>query len=509
MASRSPKQSKRPNARFFLAGVAAALAGGVVVLVAMPMHGISEVAALAAMISIGAVIGYLFGRQRFAAPGGPNRRNDGDDLRDGLTGFVTREFLTHEIGSRAGRGNDNPSGAAMAVDGGFYDRLSRILGFAIADELVKAFAERLQDSLPPEALVARINADQFACLLPGVTMDGAVEAVKCCSWRLEEPFEIAGTPIAVGPHFGIAEIPAERIEDPSSVVRYASVAARQARDQRRPWMAYESEHEPVRKDQFAILAAVRTGLQNGEFSLHYQPKIDIMTGVVIGVEALARWNHPVRGFISPMEFIPVVEETLLIGPFTEFVAETAAAQLAAWRAKGLRVPIAINVSANNLTQSFGIGRLFASLNEHKVPPELIEIEITETSVFTDFPEIVRMLRWLRDQGLSIQIDDFGTGYSSLMYIQQIPANGIKIDQTFVRSMVRGEKNLEIVTASIGLAHSLGMKVVAEGVEDQATLDLLRAIHCDAAQGYHICRPLPADELEAFLHGQVVKPALRA
>ena len=508
MTSRPLRQSSIPNAGMILAGTVAALMGGVVVLVAAPMHGISEIAAVAAMVPIGTAVGYLFARQRFGAAEDHNR-DGGADLRDGLTGFVTREFLTRDIGSLAVHGNGAQPGAVMAVDGGFYDRLSRILGFAVADELVKAFAARLQGSLPSEALVARINADQFACLLPGVTMDDAVEVVKRCSWRLEEPFEIAGTPIAVGPHFGIAEIPAERIEDPGSVMRYASVATRQARDQRRPWMVYESEHEPVRKDQFAILAAVRTGLQNGEFSLHYQPKIDIKSGAVIGVEALARWNHPVRGFIPPMEFIPVVEETLLIGPFTEFVAETAAAQVAAWQAKGLRIPIAINVSANNLTQSFGIGRLFASLNEHKVAPELIEIEITETSVFTDFPEIVRMLRWLRDQGLSIQIDDFGTGYSSLMYIQQIPANGIKIDQTFVRSMVQGEKNLEIVTASIGLAHSLGMKVVAEGVEDRATLDLLRAIHCDAAQGYHICRPLPADELEAFLQDTIAKPVLRA
>lgn len=505
MKGPSSFRSKLSEARPLLIGGGAALAGGLVALAAAPAQGLSEAAALTVIVLLGAGIGFLFGQRKVSNVGA----GDGSDSRDGLSGFVTRDFLSHGIGSLAAREEKSSAGAVMAVDGGFYDRLSRILGFAVADELVKAFAERLRDSLPPESRVARLNADQFACLLPGVSLDNAVETVKRCSWRLEEPFEISGTPIAVGPHFGLAEIPTERIEDPGSVVRYASVAARQARDQRRPWTVYEVEQEPVRKDQFAILAAVRTGLQNGEFSLHYQPKIDIKTGGVIGVEALARWNHPVRGFVSPLEFIPVVEETLLIGPFTEFVAETAAAQLSAWLAKGLRVPIAINVSANNLTQSFGIGRLFASLNEHKVPPELIEIEITETAVFADFPEIVRMLRWLRDQGLSIQIDDFGTGYSSLMYIQQIPANGIKIDQTFIRSMVRGEKNLEIVTASIGLAHSLGMKVVAEGVEDQATLELLRAIHCDAAQGYHICKPLPADELEVFLRGMTSREAIRA
>ncbi|MBM3565431.1 MAG: EAL domain-containing protein [Alphaproteobacteria bacterium] len=446
-----------------------------------------------ALIALGAgLAGFVVGRRYFDGNPALDR---GDSIQ-----ITTRETITRDVSALAIGGNGHAAGAVVTVDGGFYDRLSRILGFAVADELVKAFAERLGKSLPAGAKIARLNADQFTCLLPGLSMDDASEAVKRCSWRLEEPFEISGTPIAIGPHFGIAEIPTGSIEDPGSVVRYSSVAARRARDQRRPWIVYESEHEPVRKDQFAILAAVKTGLQNNEFSLHYQPKIDIKTGEVIGVEALARWTHPVRGPISPMEFIPVVEETLLIGPFTEFVADTAARQLADWTAKGMRIPVAINVSANNLTQSFGIGRLFASLNQYKVPPELIEIEITETAVFADFPEIVRMLRWLRDQGLTIQIDDFGTGYSSLMYIQQIPANGIKIDQTFVRSMVQGEKNLEIVTASIGLAHSLGMKVVAEGVEDQPTLELLRAIHCDAAQGYHVCRPLPPDELEAFVMG---------
>jgi EAL domain-containing protein (putative c-di-GMP-specific phosphodiesterase class I) len=387
------------------------------------------------------------------------------------------------------------------ISGGFYDKVARSMGLDILEGLLSVFTARLVRSFPINSAVANIYADHFVCLIEAPSREEFENSIQEGIRKLSESFSIGDAVIALDVKLGLV-VAGSGPFDIDDLIREAFIAADQAQKDRRPWVFYDPSLETNEEDDLSVLAAVRAGLENQEFSLHYQPKLNLAEDRVDGFEALARWKCPKRGSIAPAVWIPVIERSSFINEFTDFVARSAFEQIVRWDSIGVRLPIAINVSANDLTDPQGAGGLVRLLKECQSLLPLIEIEVTETAVVNNFDEVAATLRTLRDLGVRVSIDDFGTGYSSLVYLREVPADTVKIDQLFIRSIARNKRDRCIVEASVSLAHGLGMTVVAEGVEDEETLNILRQVGCDSAQGYHISRPAPADEiLRKFLSNE--------
>jgi EAL domain-containing protein (putative c-di-GMP-specific phosphodiesterase class I) len=263
--------------------------------------------------------------------------------------------------------------------------------------------------------------------------------------------------------------------------------------------SYDERHDQAHARRFQLLSSLSDALQaTDQFSLVYQPRVDVASGECVGAEALLRWHHPQFGSVPPGEFIPLVEETAHIRELTQWVLGNALAQVAAWRAAGLAPKVSINVSALNLEEDEFASRLDALLERHGVPPEAIELEFTESALARDSARVIGQLTELRQRGIDIAIDDFGTGYSSLAYMQTIPATVLKIDRAFVQALATSERDQKMVQAVIAMAHDLGYRVVAEGIETPEACALLAAWSCDEAQGYYFARPLPAAEMARWL-----------
>jgi len=388
------------------------------------------------------------------------------------------------------------------ISGGFYDKVARSMGLDILEGLLSVFTGRVVRSLPISGPIANIYGDKFVCLIEANSREEFEATINDAISRLSESFTIADTIIALDVKLGLAVVGSGPV-DINDLIRETFVAADQAQNERRPWTFYDPELDKREEDDLSILAAVRSGLERHEFTLLYQPKLNLVNDQVGGFEALARWKSPKRGNISPSIWIPVIEKSSVINQFTDFVARSAFNQIQRWGEMGVYQPIAINVSANDLIDPHGERGLVALLRECEPLLPLIEIEVTETAVVNNFDHVASTLRTLRELGVRVSIDDFGTGYSSLVYLREVPADTVKIDKLFIRSMTRDERDFRIVEASVSLAHGLGMTVVAEGVEDEETLAALRTVGCDFAQGFHISHPAPPDEIaRKFLTNQV-------
>jgi EAL domain-containing protein (putative c-di-GMP-specific phosphodiesterase class I) len=273
----------------------------------------------------------------------------------------------------------------------------------------------------------------------------------------------------------------------------------QAKDSHRPYALYDPACDHHTPDRLALLGDLRRALsRNEELFLVYQPKVATDTGHVCGVEALLRWQHPSRGLVPPDEFIPTVETTGLIDELTFYVLRRALQQLQRWYAQGLRFPVAVNISARNLLDPRFPTRLTDLLGYYRLPGDLLVLELTETAIMSNPGGAAEALQHLVAHGVRISIDDFGTGYSSMTYLKQLPVSELKIDRSFISAMSSQADDAVLVQSAIDLGHNLGLTVVAEGVEDQAVLQHLRTIGCDQAQGYHISRPVSADDLDAWL-----------
>jgi EAL domain-containing protein (putative c-di-GMP-specific phosphodiesterase class I)/GGDEF domain-containing protein len=379
------------------------------------------------------------------------------------------------------------------ISGGFYDKVVRSMGLDMLEGLLSVFTGRVVRSLPISSPIANIYGDKFVCLIEANSREEFETTINDAISRLSESFTIGDTIIALDVKLGLVVVGSGPI-DIDDLIREAFIAADQAQMDRRPWTFYDSALDKREEDDLSILAAVRSGLERDEFTLHYQPKLNLENDQLGGFEALARWKSPKRGNMSPAIWIPVIEKSSVINQFTGFVARSAFDQIQRWGEMGVHQPIAINVSANDLIDPHGDSGLVTLLRECEPLLPLIEIEVTETAVVNNFEQVASTLRTLRELGVKVSIDDFGTGYSSLVYLREVPADTVKIDQLFIRSMTRNERDFRIVEASVSLAHGLGMTVVAEGVEDEETLAALRSVGCDFAQGYHISRPAPPDEI---------------
>jgi diguanylate cyclase (GGDEF)-like protein len=372
------------------------------------------------------------------------------------------------------------------------------LGPALGDELLRQFSTRLVRCVRLRDTVGRLGGDEFALILTMTREQKEDEAVSVANQvreALRAPFDLHGQQAALTASIGIAMYPNDAL-DPGTLVKYADVAmvrAREAgRDGYRFFTAGMNEQVLARLD---LELALRGAIEGREFELHYQPKLDLNTGRVSGVEALLRWRRPGFDLVYPAEFVPVMEETGMIVRIGSWIIDEACRQIAAWSRQGVRdVRVAVNVSSRQFVEGDLEGDIRAALAEHHVDPSLLELELTESALMSNFEHTIQVLQSLKALGIRIAIDDFGTGYSSLAYLKRFPIDKLKIDIAFVRDITTNPDDAAIALAIITMAHSLHMQVIAEGVESRAQMALLRRHLCDEIQGFHFSRALPADEL---------------
>ena len=359
-------------------------------------------------------------------------------------------------------------------------------------------AERLAEVLRPSDTLARLGGDEFAILLRDLPHRGAIaEVTTRIRAALERPFELCGVAVELGASIGVALHP-DHGSDLTTLLRRADVAMYEAKTRRDDVCTYEPSRDPYSPERLALVGELRRALQGDELLLHFQPKIAIGSGELAGVEALIRWNHPERGLIPPVEFVPLAERTGMIGAVTDWVLASALGQCALWSEAGLELPVAINLSGADVLDARLAERIDNALKTAGLPGRMLQCEISEDTVLADPQRAIASLARLRTMGVQLSLDDFGKGQSSMSYLKRLPLDQIKIDRSFVMGMASDESDAAIVRTTIDLGRNLGLEVVAEGVETDEVLSDLAALHCDIAQGFGLSRPLPADELERWL-----------
>jgi predicted signal transduction protein with EAL and GGDEF domain len=342
--------------------------------------------------------------------------------------------------------------------------------------------------------VARLGGDEFAVLVPALPdWDAAIAVGRQVRATLGRPLPIEQLELEVTGSIGITLGP-DHGRDPDLLLQRADVAMYQAKHTHTGIEVYAPERDQYSPRRLALVGALRTALEQGGLTLLYQPKVELASGRVVGAEALLRWHHPEHGQIPPDEFIPIAESTALIQPLGHFVLETALEQVRRWHETGSPIGLAVNLPVRNLLDPTLVERVAGLITRAGVAPGTLTLEITESGVMTDPETAIAMLWGLRRAGVRLSVDDFGTGYSSLAYLKRLPVDEVKLDKSFVLNMTSDPNDAAIVRSTIELAHNLGLQLVAEGVEDQETLELLAALGCDLAQGYHLARPMPADDV---------------
>ncbi len=412
----------------------------------------------------------------------PNRVRLGDLLTDNLrTAHATAQSLS-----------------LMLVDLDRFKEVNDTLGHQVGDILLRQVAGRLQQALGATETLARLGGDEFAIVLPAADAAAALVVARLILQSLVTPFEVGLHLLDLGASVGVAVYP-EHGTEAEMLLQHADVAMYIAKRAQSGVAVYEPALDLHTVRRLALMRDLRRAILDEELSLHYQPKVAIATMQVCGVEALLRWTHPEHGFIPPDEFIPLAEQTGLIASLTEWVLLTALTQARAWRETARPLSVAANLSTRSLQDPHFPEVVARLLRRFEVAPTDLTLEITESSLMTDPPRARDVLIGLHDLGVRLEIDDFGTGYSSLGYLKRLPVDGLKVDRSFMQHLLEDPHDEVIVASTIGLAHSLGLRVVAEGVETQAALARLTDLGCDVVQGYFLSRPLPAEALGRWLH----------
>src|SRR4051812_47125352 len=414
-----------------------------------------------------------------------------DATHDRLTMLPNRALLAARLAESVDSG-----AAVLLVDLDRFQEVNDSLGHASGDAVLRQVAVRLSGVAPPGSTVARLGNDEFAVLLPDNSLAAATRTAQIVRTALLEPVLVEGLGVDVSGAIGIAVAP-DHGQDPELLVRRAEAALRKAKASEPPVQVWSSAMEPSDPRRLARVGELRKALDSDELEVHYQPKVRLPGGDVVGVEALVRWRHPDDGLLPSDEFLPMAERTGLVVPLTRVVLRKALEQCRHWLDSGRNVPVAVNLSVRGLLDPDLIPTVRGLLATYRLPPEMLSLEITESSVMADIPRTLPVLKELSDGGMKLSVDDFGTGYSSLAYLRQLPVSEVKIDKSFVRDMGTDESDAAIVSTIIGLARQLGLSVVAEGVEDEGSRDRLVEMGCDVAQGYLFSRPLPADRLAAW------------
>jgi diguanylate cyclase (GGDEF)-like protein len=418
---------------------------------------------------------------------------------DPLTGLPNRTLFLERLAEALRREQPQRGAAAvLLVDIDGFKEISNTLGTPVGDYVLCEVGRRLRSALGDDTLVARMGGDEYALLCPWTRgVPGALALAATAQSSFEQPIALEGVALNVEASIGIA-VMREHAEEQDTLLQRASLALARAKSHYSRVEVYSPAYERFDATQLTLLGQVRQALERGEFILHYQPKIDLQTRRITGVEALLRWDHPEHGLLPPLRFIPLIEQTALVGPVTLHVIAEALRQMSCWRELGLRLGISVNLSARNLIDSELPAQVERLLGEHSVPADQLTVEVTESATLTDPERAVRVLSALRASGIAVSIDDFGTGNASIEYLTRLPANEIKIDKSFITDISDDSRAEAIVHSTIDLARHLGLRVVAEGIETEAVLDHLATLGCDTGQGYFISRPLPADQLTVML-----------
>jgi diguanylate cyclase (GGDEF)-like protein/PAS domain S-box-containing protein len=422
-------------------------------------------------------------------------------MHDGLTNLPNRTMLFETLNREIDRAREsNSTLALLLMDLDRFKEVNDTFGHQFGDLLLQQVAFRLRNQLRPTDTVARLGGDEFALVLGG-TMDSndVARTARNILNALEQPVIVDGQVLEIGASIGIALYPAHGT-DARMLLRRADVAMYAAKQAQTGYSFHRDENDAKTRsaDQLSLVVELRHAIERNELEPFYQPKLHMRSGLMTRAEVLLRWNHPQRGQISPAIFVPIAERTGIIRTVTDWLLERAMAQVHAWREAGAPVHIAVNISAKSLLDQALPAKIHALLTKWDVDPRFLKIEITESSIMADPAHALAVMSMLQSMGVRLSVDDFGTGYSSLTHLRQLPIDEIKIDKSFVSGMTTSEADAAIVRTVIDLAHNLGKQVCAEGVEDEATWNMLHDLGCDLAQGFWISKPVSAGELSQWL-----------
>ena len=395
--------------------------------------------------------------------------------------------------------------AFLFIDLNRFKEINDSFGHPAGDELLRQLGPRLQRAVTgTNGSVFRLGGDELAVVLIGADAEGAVAVAERILAEIAEPFFLHKMSATVGASIGIALAPSDSV-DSTGLTWCADTAMYRAKLAQIPYTFYNQELDGG-EQRINLVEELRVAVEEGGFVLHYQPQLDLHSGQILAVEALVRWPHPRLGLVPPLKFLPLAEDAGLMQALTKWVLGEALTQCAAWRSTGTHLAVSVNVSTSNLLDEGFTELAMELLAQRGLPPEALVIEITETSIITDFNRSKQVIEGLKDLGIVVSIDDFGAGFTSLAYLSSLAVGELKLDRTFIADLgAEGkERDLELVRATIQLGHDMKLRVVAEGIEDVATLELLSELGCDLAQGYFISRPMPADQL-AFRSSAIVPP----
>ena len=421
---------------------------------------------------------------------------------DALTGLANtasmRDYLSNAMRNIA---DDDRVVAALIFSLENFGDISKSLGLSVSDDILKLAAQRISESIAKLAngnaedyFASRYSGGKFVVILNNLESETkAISAAHRVLASLSAPYELQSIVLDVGAQVGVSLAP--RFTDGATeLLRQAEVALHNAKMVGQPLIVYEVEIDDYDPKRLALMADLRKAINNNDLFLVYQPKMNVKTGVVSGVEALLRWQHPESGLIPPNDFIPMAEKSSVIKPLTVWVLNNALRQAAAFASSGIDITIAVNISASSLRDDSLVGYTKMLLQKNNIEPSRLIMEITESAMMKDPVMALNLLHQLSQLGVQISIDDYGTGYSSLAYLKRMPVNEMKIDRTFVKDMANDEDDRSIVDTTISMGHNFGLRVVAEGVEDRETVELLNKMGIDQVQGYYYARPMPVDEL---------------
>jgi diguanylate cyclase len=479
---------------FLLPDLAAASA--LIVLSVSSLHYISRVAiglAIATLLTVG--VRLVLSVRRLQALSKERHRQS---LTDDLTGLSNRRYLFRVLDTFFAECEELSTPertlAFLFVDLNHFKEINDSFGHPAGDELLRQLGKRLAGSLRNTDLLVRIGGDEFAVVLIDGDAEYATEVAERLTVSLQEPFQLDVVCATISASIGIAIAPVDAT-DSAGLVWCADAAMYRAKQGSTSFTSYEQNLDDER-DQMRLLEELRTALDRHDLVLHYQPQLDFRSGEILGVEALVRWAHPRLGLLPPDRFLPLAEEAGLMHEITKWVLEEAAAQCAAWRAAGRNLIVAVNISPTNLLEPGFVEMVRHQVTINNLPPGVLVLEITENCAIAEFETARRVIEELQGMGLAVSIDDFGAGVTSLAYLSSLSVTELKLDRTFIQGLegANNERELDLVRSTIELGHAMGLRIVAEGIEDNATLELLNELGCDSAQGYIISRPKPASEL---------------
>jgi diguanylate cyclase (GGDEF)-like protein len=419
-------------------------------------------------------------------------------MHDALTSLPNRSFMLERLNMEISKCEQSKSCMALLIiDLDRFKEINDTLGHQMGDRVLQEVGRRLTALLRQTDMVSRLGGDEFAIILPGASRSQVIGVCRKLFRVMERPIKIDSMPLRIGMSIGAAICP-EHGHSASQLMQRADIAMYNAKRHQSGFAIYNKDKDNNNTSRLGLSSALHEAIERDELLLEYQPLVDMKSGNVACVEALVRWQHPSMGLVQPDDFISLAEQNGVIRPLTLWVIDHALAQIVQWRSTGIDLRLSINLSVCSLQDRGLPSQVEKLINKHKVKPDTIMLEITESAIMSDLSSARRVMRRLSNMGFQLSIDDFGTGYSSLSYLKQLPVDEVKIDKSFVLDMNESESDAVIVQSTINLAHDLGMKVVAEGVENRQIWEKIQSLGCDTAQGYFISKPAAASDLVRWM-----------